>query len=246
MAVVPKAIAILAAAALVVALLAAACRADTPSYDDATAEEIFAAAGAAMAEVGSFASVHEWIMGGQTITTESELMDAQNYRRTLTISYEGAPHIAVGPFDVVVVHGERFAPEDYTGLGSPPRYNLSDDLYALERLNDATLDDIPVYHLQGTRPPNEEETFGVNTIRTSPWTRDLFIDANTLLLVRSEARAAITITTTPEDRPAEEQTYDGLSTATYSRFGEAFLIVPPPATPTPTPLPTPTPTPTPR
>ena len=236
----------LATAGLAVALLTVACRADTPSYDDANAEEIFAAAEAAMAGVGSFASVHQWVMGDQTVTRKTELQDEQNYRRTLTMSYEEAPDVSTvyfGPFSVVVVDGERFALEGYQGLESPPRYLLPDDLYDLERLDDAMLDGTRVHHLRGTRPPNEETTSGIITERTSHWTLDLYIDTTTLLLVRSEARAAITITTTPEDRLAEERTYDGLSVSTYSRFGEAFRIVPPAPTPTPTPRPTATPTP---
>lgn len=246
MTVVQKAIAILVAVTLAVALLAVACRAGAPSYDDATAEKIFAAAEEAMRRVGSFASLHEWTIGTETVTRKNELQDEQNYRSTLTVSDEGAPHPRMGPWEVAVVDGERFAPQAYKGSGSPPTYTLPDDLYDLERLDDATLDDTRVYHLRGTRLPDEETTSGITTVRTSHWTFDLFIDAATLLLVRSEARAAITIATTPEDRQAEEHTYEGFSTTTYSRFGEAFRIVPPPPTPTPTPLPTATPTPMPR
>ena len=236
--------------ALALALLLIGCRADTPSYDDASAEEIFAAAEEAMADVGSFVSVHEWTLGDETTTIETELQDGQNYRRVLTVSDEGDPHPRLGPSEVAVVEGQRFAPGPYQGSGSPPAYRLPHDLFDLKRLDDATLDGTRVYHLRGTRPPNDEVTdeapSGITTFRTSHWTFDLFIDATTLLLVRSEGMVEVSITTARGDDPVEERIYDGLSTTTYSRFGDAFRIVPPPATPTSTPLPTATPTPTPR
>ena len=222
---------------ILAAALAAACGGPEPSPIDSasSAEEILAEAEAAMAQVESFASVHEWTWGGtETVTTENELQDERNYRKTRSVSTEGV--LIIGPSEVAVVDGETFWNSADTWSDSPPTYTLPSNLGDLERLVDTTLDGARVHHLRGARPSDEPNESGVTT---STWTFDMLIDADTLLLVRSEGRT--TLTFPPQGVSTEEQSFEGFSVAAYSRFGENFNIVPPGPTPTPVPDPTPTP-----
>ena len=231
-----KTSAVLLVAALAVVLLTAACRAGAPSYDDASAEEIFAAAEAAVGKVDSFAYVHEWTWGGtEMVTTTNELQDERNYRKTRSAYSRGV--LIVGPSEVAVVDGETFWNSADTWSDSPPTYALPANLSNLQRLGDETPDGARVYHLQGTQPSS---TPASSEVEVSTWTIDLFIDAETLLLVRSEGRTTITYFP-PQGDSSEGRDHEGLAVATYGRFGEDFDIVPPGPTPTPAADPTPTP-----
>ena len=143
-------------AALALALLPIGCRADTPSFDDATAEEILAAAEAAMAKVGSFACATETTYGSgdswDTITIESQFRDGQNYRKSMSVHIPGVPF--VGPSEFAMVRGKVYLVEPEGGITSAevsttPTYSLPDDVTGLERLDDETLDAMRVYHLRG-------------------------------------------------------------------------------------------------
>ncbi len=120
-----KALAIPAVAALAIAVFAAACRADTLPFDDASAGEILAATEEAMAKVESFAVVYvgtSWSLG-ITVTVESELQDEQNYRNIKNASRAGVPFVTQ---EAVVVDGEVYlnGPEDIPGADYPPTYSL--------------------------------------------------------------------------------------------------------------------------
>ena len=226
---------------ILAAALAAACGGPEPSPIDSasSAEEILAEAEAAMAQVESFASVYEWTIGDtETVTTENEFQDERNYRKTRSMSTEGV--LFIGPSEVAVVDGETFWNSADTWSDSPPAYAFPSDLGDIERLDDTMLEGARVHHLRGSRPPSGLTESGVTT---SDWTFDMLIDADTLLLVRSEGRT--TLTFPPQGASTEEQSFEGFSVAAYGRFGEDFNIVPPGPTPTPTPDPTPTPRPSP-
>ena len=204
-----------------------------PSFDDASAEEMFAAAAEAMAKVGSFACALETTfgeLGGEwdTITIESEFRDAQNYRRSMSVHIPSVPF--AGPSEFALVRGKAYRAEPEGAISSAeisalPTYNLPADVTGLERLAGETLEGLRVYHLRGTRPTGDG---------TSVWTVDLFIDAATLLLVRSETGGTVYVANA-------DRRIGALSTSAYSRFGEDFDIVPPDPASTPTPDPTPTP-----
>ena len=228
-----KCLLVLVAATLALVLLPLGCRADTPSYDNATAEEILAAAEEAMAEVGSFVSVLETTYGfanqqeWDTIEIESEFRDTQNYRKRMSVRTPGAP--LSGPSEFALVGGEVYlsGPEDAirgNALTALPVYGPLPELANLERLDDETLEDIRAYRLRGTLTHEPADTF---------ITVDLFIDSKTLLLFRLDGETNAYV----ESPDLHIQSH---STITYSRFNEDIVIVPPAPASTPTPDPTPT------
>lgn len=224
----------LAIAALAVSLIPIACRADAPSYDDAGAEEVLAAAEAAMAEVDSFAHAMEFSygtgdrQGWDTIQIASEFQDAQNYRKRMSVRIPGTP--SPGPSDFALVDGESYLSEPEGAirnnlLTAPPTYNPPHDMAGIERVDDEMLDGVRVYRLRGTWQPGAG---------LAPITVDLFIDTETLLLLRLDSRSITYVA-------SADLAIESLSTSVFSRFNEDFDIVPPDPAPTPTPDPTPTP-----
>ena len=108
-----------------------------------------------MAEVGSFALIHEWTAGNPgkqtTLRTESEVEDERNYRNSRILSIGGVP--VADPSEIVMLDGQPVFsyPEEDT-VQPPPSYSLPTDLRDLERLDDTALESVRVYHLQGIRP----------------------------------------------------------------------------------------------